>query len=218
MANRIARVGDARIAARRRTVDLARDLREARFAAGLRQGDIARALGLSASQIGRVERGEQRRLPMEDVAAYAAAVGMRLSVSLYPAGGRLRDGRQLKMIEEYRRLIEPGSWHVKIESPVGPAGDLRAFDLLLSSGRLSVAHEFVSRMRDVQAQIRPLMLKQRDAGVDRLVLVVAATHGNRRAVAEAGPALHESFPLGTRAVLAALRAGRDPGGNGLVFI
>jgi len=218
MANRIPRVGEARLAARHRTAGLARDLRDARYAAGLRQVDIARALGISASQIGRVERGEQRRIPVEDVAAYAAAVGMRLSLSLYPAGGRLRDARQLQMIAEYRRLVEPGHWQARIESPVGPPGDLRAFDLLLSSGRLSVAHEFVSRVRDAQAQVRPLMLKQRDAGVDRLVLVVAATHANRRAVAEAGPALRESFRLGTRAVLAALRAGKDPGSNGLVFI
>ena len=218
MANRIARVGEARIAARRRTVDVARDLREARLAAGLGQADIGQALGLSASQVGRVERGEQHRLPVEDIAAYAAAVGLRLSFGLYPTGGRLRDARQVQMIDTYRRLIEPGRWHLRIESPVGPPGDLRAFDLLASHGRLFVAHEFISRMRDAQAQIRPLMLKQRDARVDRLVLVVGATHGNRRAVAEAGTALRESFPLGTRAVLAALRAGRDPGNNGLVFI
>lgn len=218
MVNRIPRVGEARLAARRRTADLARDLREARLASGLRQVDIARTLGLSASQIGRVERGEQRRVPVEDVAAYAAAAGLRLSISLYPAGGRLRDAPQLRMIGEYRRLIAAGGWITRMESPVGSPGDLRAFDLLLSRGPVSVAHEFVSRMRDVQAQIRPLLLKQRDSGAGRLVLVIAATHANRRAVAEAGPVLRESFALGTKAVLTALCAGRDPGGNGLVFI
>jgi len=63
-----------------------------------------------------------------------------------------------------------------------------------------------------------MLNKQRDSGVSSMVLVVAATHANRRAVAEAGSVLRAAFPLGTRAILAALRSGRDPGGNGLVFL
>jgi len=218
MANRIQPVGEARRAVRRRTAALADDLREARLAAGLSQLEIARALGLSNSQIGRIERAEQDRIAVEDVAAFAAAVGLRLSVNLYPVGGRLRDARQLQMIERYQRLTVEGGWRIGLEVPIGTPGDLRAFDLLLTRGPIVIAHEFVSRLRDVQAQIRPLLLKQRDAGIERLVLVVAASHGNRQAVAEAGTVLRESFPLGTKAVLAAIRAGRDPGANGLVLV
>ncbi len=148
----------------------------------------------------------------------AAAVGLKLSTHLYPGGGRLRDGRQIEMINRYRRIVAPGGWTVALEARVGQFADLRAFDLVLSRPPIRVAHEFLSRLRDVQAQIRPLLRKQRDSGMPRLVLVVAGTHANRRAVAEAGAALQETFPVGTRTVLAALRSGRDPGGNGLVLL
>ena len=218
MGNRIPAVGEARRAIRRRTAALTDDLREARLAAGLSQSEIARALGSSASQIGRIERGEQGRVAIEDVAAFAASVGLRLSVNLYPVGGRLRDARQLQMIERYRRLTVEGGWRIGLEVPIGRPGDLRAFDLVLTRGSAVIAHEFVSRLRDVQAQVRPLLLKQRDAGIERLVLVVGASRGNRQAVAEAQSVLRESFPGGTKATLAAIRAGRDPGANGLVFI
>jgi hypothetical protein len=120
-------------------------------------------------------------------------------------------------MNRYREVVAPGQWVATLEAPVGRPGDQRAFDLLLVRGSLRVVHEFISRLRDVQAQVRRLTTKQADAGEARLVLVIAATHGNRRAVAEAGGALRDSFPLSTKAVLGALRAGIDPGANGIVF-
>jgi transcriptional regulator with XRE-family HTH domain len=218
VANRLTRVDEARLVARRLVAEHGSDLREARLAAGLRQSDVARAVGGFASAIGRVERNRARRVALEVLAAHAAAVGLRLSTHLYPAGGRLRDARQLEMINRYRAMVTPGGWTAGFEVPVGPSGDLRAFDLVLSRSHVRVAHEFVSRVRDVQAQIRPLVRKQHDSGVARLVLVVAGTTTNRRAIAEAGTTLRELFPLGTRTVLAALRSGRDPGANGLVLL
>ncbi len=82
---------------------------------------------------------------------------------------------------------------------------------------MRVAHEFISGLRDVQGQVRPILVKQRDAGVGSLVLVLRETAENRRAVRQAGAMLTDMFPLGPRAVLAAIREGRDPGGNGIVF-
>jgi len=218
VANRLTRVDEARLTARRLVAEHGFDLREARLAAGLRQSDVARALRVSASAIGRVERDRAPRVAIEDLAAHAAAVGLKLSTRLYPAAGRLRDARQLGMISHYRSIVERGGWRTNLEVPVGPSHDLRAFDMVLSRASVRVAHEFVSRLRDVQAQIRPLVRKQHDSGVGRLVLVVAGTTANRRAVAEAGAALRASFPLGSRTVLAALRSGRDPGANGLVLL
>ncbi len=157
-------------------------------------------------------------MTVADLAAHAAAVGLKLTTHLYPAGGRLRDARQLDMISRYRAIVARGEWSVELEVPIGPIGDLRAFDMVLSRASVRIAHEFVSRVRDVQAQIRPLVRKQHDSRVARLVLVVAATNANRRAIAEAGTALRDVFPLGTRAVLASLRSARDPGANGLVLL
>jgi hypothetical protein len=98
------------------------------------------------------------------------------------------------------------------------AGDLRAVDVLLRAGELTIAVEVITRLRDLQAQLRAATEKTRDVGAARLVLVVAATHANRRALAEARPALVGAFDLDARAVLAALHAGRDPGRDAVILL
>jgi hypothetical protein len=62
------------------------------------------------------------------------------------------------------------------------------------------------------------MLKLRDSGFDRAVLLVAATRSNRNAIASAGVALRANYPIATRAALRALGAREDPGGNCLIVI
>lgn len=50
-----------------------------------------------------------------------------------------------------------------------------------------------------------------------LIVVVKDNAENRRFIREAGPALADLFPLGSRAVLQAVRERRDPGRNGMVL-
>ena len=78
--------------------------------------------------------------------------------------------------------------------------------------------EAISRLRDVQAQVRPAQLKRADAHVRRLVLLVAATHANRRALGAIEPLLSSAFPVSTRSALRALGDGRDPGGDALILM
>jgi hypothetical protein len=80
------------------------------------------------------------------------------------------------------------------------------------------ALEFVTRFHDCQAQLRAFQLELRDGDVDRLVVVVKATHANRRALASAGDVVDTTFPVATRRIMAALGAGRDPGANGVVLL
>jgi hypothetical protein len=70
---------------------------------------------------------------------------------------------------------------------------------------------------DVQALERKLRLKQRFGGVHHLLLLVADTPRNRQALS-AAPAAFQGWPLRTREILCALRAGRDPGAGGIVFL
>jgi hypothetical protein len=95
---------------------------------------------------------------------------------------------------------------------------LRAFDALLTRPEVTVAVEAITRLRDAQAQLRAAALKQRDGHVPRLVLLIKATQHNRTALASAADVLATTFPLGTRATLAALEAGVDPGDNGIVLL
>lgn len=220
MANRIRRVPEAFAAGKRLQSELGRELRDARLARGLRQSDVARSIGVSHSRIGRVERNALRNLGLADAARHGATVGLRLYAHFYPTGGGLRDAAQLALLRRFRIRIGD-LWRWQLEAPLNVAGDLRAFDALLTAtggSPVTVAVEAITRLRDVQAQLRDLTLKQRDGQVPRLVLLVAATHANRTALRSAAEVLATSFPLGTRATLAALAAGADPGANGIVLL
>jgi len=88
----------------------------------------------------------------------------------------------------------------------------------LSRDDVSVAVEVITRLRDVQAQIRAAHLKWRDFDANRLVVVVAQSHANRTALRSLGDLLAADFPVGPRAAAAALAEGRDPGGNAIVVV
>jgi hypothetical protein len=145
------------------------------------------------------------------------ALGHDLSMKYFPAGGGLRDVAHAKLITRFLALISQAIPR-RLEVPVGGAGDLRAWDIVLHIGHIRIGVAAETRLRDFQALLRREQLKQRESGVDRLLFVVLASHGNRRTVAEAGPALREALPLDGRAVWPALKNSRDPGGNGLIFL
>ena len=217
MPNRERKVDRAAMLARRLQVELGLDLREARLARGLRQTDVARVAGSSSSHVSRVELGLAPDLSMADAVRHGAVVGLRLHARFYPAGGGLRDAAQLDLLRRLRARIGD-RWSWTLEAPLSIAGDLRAFDALLTNGQVTIAVEAITRLRDAQAQLRAALLKQRDGQVPRLVIVLRGTDHNRAALASAAEVLATSFPLGTRATLAALAAGEDPGDNGIVLL
>ena len=217
MPNRIGRVDEAAIHGRRLQAELGADLRAARLARGLHQKDVGRAVGVSHARISRVEHGHLRDLAIADLAQHGAAVGLRLHARFYPAGGGLRDAAQLDLLRRFRARIGD-RWIWQLEAPVDIPGDLRAFDALLTSGSQTIAVEAITRFHDAQAQLRSAALKQRDGRVNRLVLLVSATHHNRAALASAADLLVTSFPVPMRRLLAALTVGDDPGDNGIVLL
>jgi transcriptional regulator with XRE-family HTH domain len=217
MANRVRRVDEATIAGRRLQADLGAELREARLARGLRQIDVAHATSVSSSHISRVEHGRLRDLAVADAARQGAAVGLRLRARFHPSGAGLRDAAQLDLLRRLRARIGD-AWSWQLEAPINIRGDIRAFDLLLTGAGTTIAVEAITRLRDAQAQLRELTRKQRDGRVPRLVVLLAATHHNRDALGSAADVLAMAFPLSTRATLAALANGEDPGQNGIILL
>ena len=199
--------------ARRRSIrvahDLGDELRAARHVAGLTQRDVARAIHSSQAEVSRRERGLRRGIGVDRLIAHAAAVGMRVSVKMWPVGGAIRDAAQARHVAALVARVGR-VWKVLLEAPIPLAGDLRAVDVLLRSPAGSVAVEVITRLSDLQAQLRAAQLKARDIGATRLVIVVAGTHANRRAVADARGTLLATFDLDARHVLADLAAGRVP--------
>jgi transcriptional regulator with XRE-family HTH domain len=196
--------------------ELGADLRTARLMRGLTLRAVATSVGVGSSTILRTEQGSAP-LRSERIARHAAAVGMRLRIRAYPAGPPIRDAGQVQLIRDFRTR-NPGL-RLRLEVPVAAyPGDLRAFDAVAELGGARCAIEFVTRFHDAQAQLRAAHVKQADARVDRLVLVVRGSHANRRAVAGVRGVLDGTFCLATRSVLAALAACRDPGENAIVFL
>jgi transcriptional regulator with XRE-family HTH domain len=217
MPNRVGSTDDATLRGRRLQAELGSDLREARLARGLRQIDVAQAISVSHAAISRVELGLLTGLSIADAVRHGAVVGLKLHARFYPVGGGLRDAAQLDLIRRLRARIGD-RWRWQLEAPLDIAGDLRAFDALISNEQTTIAIEAITRLRDAQAQLRAAMLKQRDGNVPRLVLLIKATQHNREALASAADVLATTFPLGTRATLNALTEGMDPGDNGIVLL
>ena len=203
---------------RRDLEELGRDLRAARLAAGLTLLEVADRIGLSESTVLRTERGRPPGLRPEPTARHAAAVGMRARIKAYPDGAPIRDAAQVALIRSFRDRL-PDGFRLLLEQPVtGNPADQRAWDALLNLSECRCGLEFVTRFHDCQAQLRSAHLKQRDGAVDRLIMVVKATHANRRAIASVADLIATTFPLDTRRVMGALAHGRDPGANGIAFI
>lgn len=193
------------------------ELRRARRAAGLTLQQVAGALGVARSTTMRIERGQDPGVHTHLLARHAAAVGLRVRINVFPAGAPLHDAGQLALIRRFRgRIGDIGQWEVEVPIPI--PGDRKAIDavLTLPTGRIGL--EFVTRLTDAQLQIRSATLKRRDAGLDRMVLVVQATTANRRALRALLPAVEGAFPLETRTILHDLERSRMPASDGIILL
>ena len=175
-------------------------------------------LGFSRSYVGRLERNEIREPGLDSVASVAAALGLRLRLALYPEGEAIRDRVQLRLIEAFRaRLHASVGWRTEVPLPI--QGDRRAWDAVAIADDGWTAIEAISRLGVVDATLRAANQKQRDdPRIARTVLVIADTPRNRLALRLAHATVRADYPLDTRAVCAALAAGKAPAASGVVLL
>jgi transcriptional regulator with XRE-family HTH domain len=203
--------------ARRLLIELGREIREARLASGLTQAQVALACGLAPSYISRIERGMAPGVSVYHLARILSVVGLDLTARAYPAGSPVRDAGHLALLGRLRARISPTlEWRTEVPLPL--PGDLRAWDGRIGGPGFRCGVEAEMRPRDLQALDRRLSLKKRDGGVDHVVLVLADTRANRALMREFGDALRVNYPLDRRVALAALEAGRDPGGSAIILL
>lgn len=208
---------DARRLWSRIATHVGEQLRTARLVGGLTLQQVATTIGSSASEVSRRELGKSTRLTGEKLAVHAAAIGLKLSVNLWPVGGGMRDVAQARYIAALVARVGR-AWRVLLEAPIPIAGDLRAVDVLMVRGEVRIAVEVITRLADLQAQVRAAQLKARDISATRLVLVIAGTHNNRRSLQAARASLADAFDLDTRRVLADLAGGADPGRDAIIVL
>src|SRR5688572_18956482 len=197
MTNRTRAVDEARRLWHRRRVELGAELRSHRLVNGVSQADVGGAIGRSTSEVSRRERGEAPNVSAVSLAEHAAAVGLRLVLTTYPAGGAVRDAGQIRVIHRFLERVSD-RFTRELEAVIPLPGDLRAVDVVLRTPGVIIAVEVITRLGDLQAQIRAARVKARDIGATRVILVIAATRANRRAMDEARPAVIGAWDLDTR--------------------
>jgi transcriptional regulator with XRE-family HTH domain len=231
MATRESAVDRARRLGRQDRIRVGADLRQARVGAGLSLAHVARAVGRSPSQVSRIERGLSSATSIGQLVAIGGAVGLDVRVRTYPGPDPVRDIAQQRLLERLRRRCHP-SLRLRVEIPIGPTGDFRAWDGWIDrfapdlgselgdqiSEPANLAVEAESRIADGQAFLRRLAIKMRDGRIGTVLVIVADTRANRSAVAAIRLVAGDMFPVDARAALAALAAGRHPGGSALVFL
>jgi hypothetical protein len=217
VSNRTRTRDGARRAWGRRLAEIGDELRAARIMNDATQRQVGAAARASASEVCRRELGRSPRITAEHLALHAAAVGLRLSVKLYPIGGGVRDEAQARYVAAFVARVGR-AWRVTLEAAMPIAGDLRAVDVFVTAGDVRIAVEVITRLGDVQSQIRAAQLKARDIGASRLILVIADTHANASVVRLLQPTLVPAFDLDTRRVMRELSYGRDPGRDAIVML
>jgi transcriptional regulator with XRE-family HTH domain len=213
-----------RITAAQRGADRARsllrrygeELNAARMTLGLSSREVGRRVGISHTQVIRIERGYAPHVDVAVLARLAAAVGHELSMRIHPVATAVRDAGHVALLARFAmRLAASVGWRTEVAIPL--PGDARSADGVLDTAGFDAVVEAETRLYDLQATERRLRAKQRDLATTYAILLVADTRHNRAVIAGV-PELSRRFPVGTRACLAALAKGRDPGGDCLLVM
>jgi transcriptional regulator with XRE-family HTH domain len=196
---------------------IARELRFARLDRGPTQDAVAAALGIDRSTVSRIECARVNDLAVVTATELLAAVGLELSIRAYPAGSPLRDASHANLLRRFRaRLHRSLAWATEVPLPI--PGDLRAWDALVSGQGWRCGVEAETGPRDGQALERRVALKQRDGGVDYVILLLLDGRRNRAFVREYADLLQARFPVPGRRALELLGAGVAPGGNAVILL
>jgi transcriptional regulator with XRE-family HTH domain len=194
------------------------ELRTARQTAGVSQRQLGAYIGRAQSEVSRLEAGDYLDVPVTTLSEMASVLGMELHLSLHPSGDPIADKAQQPLIGRFLSVVAAPPYRVFREALMPRPGDRRAWDVLLRLDSLLVGVEAETRVRDVQALTRRMRERERDGGVDHVLLVLSDTAHNRRLAAQVREALGERFATLTGSVLAALRSGRPVPGSAVLLM
>jgi transcriptional regulator with XRE-family HTH domain len=177
---------------------------------------VGSLIGISHTQVIRIERGLAPHVDLDTVARMASVLGSELSLAMHPISTPVRDAAHLALLARLRSRIHSSvTWRSEVPMPI--PGDLRSADATLAGPNIAAIVEAETRLGDVQAVERRVAGKARDLGVRRVILLLLDSRHNREVV-RITPWLAERFPITSRAALAALGRGEDPGGDCLIFL
>jgi transcriptional regulator with XRE-family HTH domain len=199
-----------------------REIRTARVSNAISQIELARRAGVSQGFISLVERG--RRVPgLAAANRIATACGLQVWLRLFPGDGvSLRDSGQLAIANAIVKAAQP-AYRCRMEVPVGIPGDRRAHDLVMDLPLETLALELERGFADMQAQVRAAQLKRealasRSDKPVRLVIALPDTPAIRLMLRDRAALLASTFPVPSRAIWRAIRAGLPIGGDGILLV
>jgi transcriptional regulator with XRE-family HTH domain len=209
---------------RQRAADLRRslglELRTARLSHGLSCRDVGRAAQVSASEVSRIERALVKEVSVERLSDLCAVLGMELAAKAYPVNtDALRDAGQARVLKRLWSVIAPSIvWRTEVPLPL--PGDRRAWDATMTAANRSWQYgvEAESHPTDGQSVKRRVTLKQRDGGMDGVILLLPDTRQTRAFLREYGTLLRSDFPIPGATALRRLAAGEDPQGSAVVVL
>ena len=155
---------------------IGQELRTARRMAGVSQATLGSAVGLSDSEVSRIEHGAADWLTVVRASELLGTVGLSLWGKTFPEGPPLRDAAHLRLLAEFEARLAP-TVRSHREWPIPTSRDRRAVDLVLSGLPRSVGVEAETVLEDLQALEREVNLKQRDAGLAVMLLWCADRRG-----------------------------------------
>ena len=192
------------------------ELRQQRQTANLSQRAVAAELGWHQSALNRLERFDFENVPLVRLAEIAAVLGLELSIRLHLVGDPTYDEASQGLIGRFLRVVS-ASYRVTREALL-PSGGQRSWDVLLRLASLLVGVELVTRVRDVQALVRLIRLRERDGGADHVLLVLSDSAHNRALLEQLTDALGPRFMTPPRQILQALRQGQPVPGSGVLLM
>ena len=218
MATRETRLERGRRKGRTLAARLMSELLTTRQTLNVSQRSLSSELGYSQTTLVRQERlADIDQLSFVEVAAIASLLGLELAASLHPVGDPIRDRGHQALLSRFRGVLAPGIRAVA-EAPLPKPGDRRTWDLAIRIATQRVGIEAETRVRDAQWLTRRIRERERDGGMDEVLLVLAETAVNRRLLPDILEALGPRFATSPRLILKALRVGQPIPGSGVLLV
>lgn len=197
------------------------DLRSRRIVLGIGQPQLAAELGISVSQLWRMEARISEGVGVIRLSEVASLLGLEVSLGLHPIGDPIRDKGQQALGKRFDALVGP-AWRSTAETLLPGSGELRAWDRLLRlvgyRERYLVGVDLETRIRDIQDLVRRTRGRERDGQTDAILIVLSDSATNRRLVDQLRVALGPDYQTSPRQIGAALREGRPLPGSGVILI
>jgi transcriptional regulator with XRE-family HTH domain len=91
------------------------EFRAARLRAGLTQRQVGTAVGISHTEVSRIELGKAVRVPYETLVMLATVLGLDLPLRAYPSGEPIRDAAQVALLGRLRSRLHPDlRWRTEV--------------------------------------------------------------------------------------------------------